>query len=96
MFLTSKVTDHPLRIHIDSNTLVFSELIKKNNQELVLNSHRYVLTLLKDMNYNRITFYLTDRLYNQKMSYTIFNNTTPQHFLLSDDSEYSHHFIIEE
>jgi len=48
------------------------------------------------MNHNKITFYLTDRLYNQKMAYTIFSNPTAQHFLLTDDSEYSHHFIVEE
>lgn len=54
-----------------------------------------MLTLLKDMNNNRITFYLTDSLYNQKVNYTMFNNKTDKYFLLSDDTEYSHHFIVE-
>lgn len=95
IFLTAKVTDHPLKINLNDYSISFCELVKHTCLELMLGSNRYVFTLLKDMNYNRMTFYLTDRLYNQKMNYTIFNNQTPQHFLLSDDTEYSHHFIIE-
>jgi hypothetical protein len=94
IFLTTKVTDQPLKIHIDDSFITFSDIVKHNCLEVILGSNRYVLTLLKDMNYNRMTFYLTDRLYNQKMNYTIFNNQTAQHFLFSDDSEYSHHFIV--
>jgi hypothetical protein len=96
IFLTTKVTDHPLRVRLDQQTLLFSDLIKQNSKELLLPPNRYILTLLKDMNYSRITFYLTDRLYNQKMSYTLFHNLTSKHFLLSDDTEYSHHFIVDE
>lgn len=44
------------------------------------------------MNNNKITFYLTDRLFNQKLHYTIFNNETKAHFLLTDDFEYAPHF----
>jgi hypothetical protein len=56
---------------------------------------RYVFTLLKDTNYNRLTFYLTDKIYNKTQNYTIMNNTSNKNFLLTDDSEYLHHFIIE-
>ena len=61
----------------------------------MVGTDRYVFTLLKDMNYNRLTFYLTDKIYSKTQNYTIMNNTSSKHFLLTDDSEYLHHFIIE-
>jgi hypothetical protein len=60
----------------------------------MVGADRYVFTLLKDMNYNRLTFYLTDKIYSKSLNYTIINNASSKQFLLTDDSEYLHHFII--
>lgn len=80
---------------LDSTAVSFEELVKESSREVVLGRDRRVVTLLKEMHFSRITFYLTDRLYNPKLSYTLFSNPTSQHFLLADDTEYSHHFVVE-
>lgn len=96
IFLTAKVTDDPLKIHISGNVVILTEIIKQSSSEFMVGGDRYVFTLLKDMNYNRITFYLTDKIYSKTLNYTIMNNTSHKNFLLTDDSEYIHHFIVEQ
>jgi hypothetical protein len=46
---------------------------------------RCIYTLLKDMQNNRITFYLSDRIYNGSLHYTLFSNNISQYFLMTDD-----------
>ena len=84
--MTAKVTDDPLKIMISGNVAVFTEIIKLSSLEFMVGGDRYVFTLLKDMNYNRITFYLTDKIYSKTLNYTIINNTSQKNFLLTDDS----------
>ena len=40
------------------------------------------------MNNNKITFYLTNNLFNSNAHYTIFNNNTDQYFLMMEEQNH--------
>ena len=86
LFLTAKVTDLPLSLRIGTQSIRFEDLLKESSREAEVGTGRFVITLLKDMNSRRITFYLTDRLLHQKQRYTVFSNDSARYFLLSDDA----------
>lgn len=72
--MTAKVTDVPLSLMMGEECIKFEELLKESSQELQIGRSKFIITLLKDMTNNKITFYLADRLFNQKLHYTVFNN----------------------